>query len=136
LMGTETMEVIRFLKKLWTNRLLFIKAMFILVCLGIFVDLIISMFFLWSSEGLYNEPPMWFTNALLFIASSFFENVKYVVVTYPSYVFSGLLFLLAPFYKELIKCLKKLWRTTKIEIIKIRRTATVAEQAPISSHFQ
>jgi hypothetical protein len=114
-------KIIGIFKKIWIDRVPILKVLVFLVVGCYFFDSFISMFYLWPSEGLFNEPPYWLTNALIFIASRLFEVIKNVVVMYPGSVLAIVLFLLAPFYKRLIKYIEKIWHDIEVEIVKLRR---------------
>jgi hypothetical protein len=82
---------------------------------SVFFDLIISMFYFWPSEGLYNDPPFWLTNAWVYLFSTIFDEIRYLVVTYPAYALTISLFLLAPFYRIGLERLEKAWRKIQVE---------------------
>jgi len=114
-------RIIRIFKKIWINRVPILEVLILLVVGCYFFDSFISMFYFWPSEGLFNEPPYWLTNALIFIASKSFEVMKNVVVAYPSLVLAVVFFLFAPFYKRLIEYIEKIWHNIEVEIVKLRR---------------
>jgi hypothetical protein len=113
------LKILKVVKQLWMERVFVLKVIFFIVIAGLMFDSAVSMLYFWPSEGLFNEPPMWFTNAMVFVISRILDTVRYVVVTCPAFV----LFLLAPFYKELVDRIRKIWRKIKVEATGLYETA-------------
>jgi hypothetical protein len=83
------------------------------------------MFYLWPSEGLYDNPPFWFTNAWIYVFSTVFKGMAYLIATYPAYMLSVSLFLLAPFYRKWIRGLEKAWRKIQVNACRFFRKLSI-----------